>query len=305
MNDINLPIEIKKRLIIEFHKQDKSGVYGYTQRTMAYNSNRIEGSTLTEKQTASIFETGTLYKDNETDYFITKDIEEMTGHFKMFNYIMKNMDNPLSIDMIKGMHKNLKEGVFEDIANGYAIGDWKKRSNRVSDIQTTPPNKVNKKMNILMDNFSNRKLSLKDIAQFHAQFENIHPFQDGNGRVGRMIILKQCLDNNLTPIIIRNENRLNYMRYLNDAQLNNNFEPLIKYFMDEQKNYLHHALDLVIDYDVLEKIPNKDQYISDVISKESKSISNKNIAERIKEAKTKASNQKENIKVLSKNEPQR
>lgn len=305
MNDINLPIEIKKRLIIEFHKQDKSGVYGYTQRTMAYNSNRIEGSTLTEKQTASIFETGTLYKDNETDYFITKDIEEMTGHFKMFNYIMKNMDNPLSIDMIKGMHKNLKEGVFEDIANGYAIGDWKKRSNRVSDIQTTPPNKVNEKMNILMDNFSNRKLSLKDIAQFHAQFENIHPFQDGNGRVGRMIILKQCLDNNLTPIIIRNENRLNYMRYLNDAQLNNNFEPLIKYFMDEQKNYLHHALDLVIDYDVLEKIPNKDQYISDVISKESKSISNKNIAERIKEAKTKASNQKENIKVLSKNEPQR
>lgn len=125
MNDINLPIEIKKRLIIEFHKQDKSSVYGYTQRTMAYNSNRIEGSTLTEKQTASIFETGTLYKDNETDYFITKDIEEMTGHFKMFNYIMKNMDNPLSIDMIKGMHKNLKEGVFEDIANGYAIGDWK------------------------------------------------------------------------------------------------------------------------------------------------------------------------------------
>lgn len=305
MNDINLPIEIKKRLIIEFHKQDKSSVYGYTQRTMAYNSNRIEGSTLTEKQTASIFETGTLYKDNETDYFITKDIEEMTGHFKMFNYIMKNMDNPLSIDMIKGMHKNLKEGVFEDIANGYAIGDWKKRSNRVSDIQTTPPNKVNEKMNILMDNFSNRKLSLKDIAQFHAQFENIHPFQDGNGRVGRMIILKQCLDNNLTPIIIRNENRLNYMRYLNDAQLNNNFEPLIKYFMDEQKNYLHHTLDLVIDYDILEKIPNIDQYINDVVNKEVNSTSSKNIADRIKEAKTKASNQKENIKVRSKDEHQR
>ena len=305
MNDINLPIEIKKRLIIEFHKQDKSSVYGYTQRTMAYNSNRIEGSTLTEKQTASIFETGTLYKDNETDYFITKDIEEMTGHFKMFNYIMKNMDNPLSIDMIKGMHKNLKEGVFEDIANGYAIGDWKKRSNRVSDIQTTPPNKVNEKMNILMDNFSNRKLSLKDIAQFHAQFENIHPFQDGNGRVGRMIILKQCLDNDLTPIIIRNENRLNYMRYLNDAQLNNNFEPLIKYFMDEQKNYLHHTLDLVIDYDILEKIPNIDQYINDVVNKEVNSTSSKNIADRIKEAKTKASNQKENIKVRSKDEHQR
>lgn len=305
MKDINLPIEIKKRLMIEFQKQDKSGVYGYTQRTMAYNSNRIEGSTLTEKQTASIFETGTLYKDNETDYFITKDIEEMTGHFKMFNYIMKNMANPLSIEIIKGMHKNLKEGVFEDIANGYAIGDWKKRANRVSDIQVTQPNMVNKEMNTLMDNFSNRKLSIKDIAQFHAQFENIHPFQEGNGRVGRMIILKQCLDNDLTPIIIRNENRLIYMKHLNDAQHNNNFEPLINFFMDEQKNYLHHTLDLLIDYDILEKIPNIDQYINGVVNKELNITSSKNIADRIKEAKTKVSIQKENSTVHSKNERQR
>ena len=127
---------LKDRLQIEFKKQDRSGVYGYTQRSMAYNSNRIEGSTLTEKQTASMFETGTLYVDDPDMIFRTKDIEEMNGHFKMFNYVMKCMEKPLSEDIIKNMHKNLKEGVFEDRANGYAIGGWKKRANRVSDIQT-------------------------------------------------------------------------------------------------------------------------------------------------------------------------
>jgi len=99
---------LKDRLQIEFKKQDRSGVYGYTQRSMAYNSNRIEGSTLTEKQTASMFETGTLYVDDPDMIFRTKDIEEMNGHFKMFNYVMKCMEKPLSEDIIKNMHKNLK-----------------------------------------------------------------------------------------------------------------------------------------------------------------------------------------------------
>ena len=104
---------LKDRLQIEFKKQDRSGVYGYTQRSMAYNSNRIEGSTLTEKQTASMFETGTLYVDDPDMIFRTKDIEEMNGHFKMFNYVMKCMEKPLSEDIIKNMHKNLKEGVLK------------------------------------------------------------------------------------------------------------------------------------------------------------------------------------------------
>lgn len=112
---------LKDRLQIEFKKQDRSGVYGFTQRSMAYNSNRIEGSTLTEKQTASMFETGTLYVDDPDMIFRTKDIEEMNGHFKMFDYVMKCMKDPLSEDIIKNMHKNLKEGVFEDRAIGYAM----------------------------------------------------------------------------------------------------------------------------------------------------------------------------------------
>lgn len=172
---------LKDRLQIEFKKQDRSGVYGFTQRSMAYNSNRIEGSTLTEKQTASMFETGTLYADDPDMIFRTKDIEEMNGHFKMFNYVMKCMKDPLSEDIIKNMHKNLKEGVFEDRANGYAIGEWKKRANRVSDIQIALPQEVPEKIHQLLEKYHNaEKITLYDIAKFHAQFENIHPFQDEN-----------------------------------------------------------------------------------------------------------------------------
>ena len=111
MNSIDFVKRLKQRFLIEQQKQDRSGVYGYTQRSMAYNSNRIEGSTLTERQTTSIFETGTV--SSEPDVLIrTKDIEELNGHFKMFNYMLKHMDEPLSEEIIKNMHRNLKEGVF-------------------------------------------------------------------------------------------------------------------------------------------------------------------------------------------------
>lgn len=259
---------IKKRLKIEFKKQDKSGIYGYTQKVKAYNSNRIEGSTLTQRQTASIFETGTLFKDSDDDYFITKDIEEMTGHFKMFNYVIKNMDESLSIELIKGMHRNLKEGVFEDIANGYAIGDWKKRVNYVSNIKTAKPNEVEQSMNELVDCYKDKKMSIDDIAIFHAKFENIHPFQDGNGRVGRMILFKQCLDNDMVPIIIRDNNKLEYTRCLNKAQIEKDYSSLIHYFKKEQKDYLLETIDLIVDYDILEKIQNKDDYVNKLIENE-------------------------------------
>ena len=243
---------LKDRLQIEFKKQDRRGVYGFTQRSMAYNSNRIEGSTLTEKQTASMFETGTLYADDPDMIFRTKDIEEMNGHFKMFNYVMKCMEKPLSEDIIKNMHKNLKEGVFEDRANGYAIGEWKKRANRVSDIQTALPQEVPEKIHQLLEKYCNtEKITLYDIAKFHAQFENIHPFQDGNGRVGRMIILKQCLDHNIVPVIIRDIHKAEYNRYLNKAQHEQDYKGLEAYFEKEQKYYQESTIPMIFDYDEL------------------------------------------------------
>lgn len=254
MNEDIFMKRLKERLLIEFKEQDRSGVYGYTQRSMAYNSNRIEGSTLTEKQTASMFETGTLYTDDTEVIFRTKDIEEMNGHFKMFNYIMKNIEAPLDEDLIKGMHRNLKEGVFEDFANGYAIGDWKKRENRVSDIKVALPQEVPEKIHNLIEEYNNsNEVSIDKIAKFHAQFELIHPFQDGNGRVGRMIILKQCLDNNIFPIIIRDDNKAEYYRSLNKAQHENDYSSLVKYFQKEQKYYVDNTEKMLFTYEELEK----------------------------------------------------
>ena len=252
MNEDIFMKRLKERLLIEFKKQDRSGVYGYTQRSMAYNSNRIEGSTLTEKQTASMFETGTLYTDDTEVIFRAKDIEEMNGHFKMFNYVMKCMKDPLSEDIVKNMHKNLKEGVFEDRANGYVIGEWKKRANRVSDIQTALPQEVPEKIHQLLEKYHNaEKITLYDIAKFHAQFENIHPFQDGNGRVGRMIILKQCLDHNIVPVIIRDIHKAEYNRYLNKAQHEQDYKGLEAYFEKEQKYYQESTIPMIFDFDEL------------------------------------------------------
>lgn len=247
-------IELKKRLAVEFKKQDRSGVYGFTQRLMAYNSNKIEGSTLTEKQTASIFETGTLFADDINTVIKTKDIEEMNGHFKMFNYTLQYIDEPLLEEIIKKMHRSLKEGVFEDVANGYAIGEYKKRANRVSDIVTALPNEVSDKMQTLLQEYHGKEnITLRDIAIFHACFENIHPFQDGNGRVGRMILFKECLKYDIVPVIIRDLNKGEYIRHLNNAQKHQNFRGLLDYFRQEQDFYLNQTVELLFDFDQLEK----------------------------------------------------
>lgn len=114
-----------ERFKIERERFDRSGVYAYTQRLLAYNSNKIEGSTLTEEQTASLFDNGTLPKSD--DYYRAKDVEEMNGHFLMFNKMLDTLDEPLTQELIKKFHYELKSGVFEDRANGYAIGDYKQR----------------------------------------------------------------------------------------------------------------------------------------------------------------------------------
>lgn len=245
---------LKERLLIEFRKQDRSGVYGFMQRSMAYNSNRIEGSTLTERQTASMFETGTLYSDDPDFIFRAKDVEEMNGHFKMFNYVLKTIHEPLSNDMIKEMHRNLKEGVFEDFANGYAVGDWKQRANRVSDLTVALPEEVPDRMKRLMDVYASKNdITVCDIAIFHAEYENIHPFQDGNGRTGRMISLKQCLDHDIIPIIIRDINKAEYSRYLNKAQHEKEYEPLIRYFEKEQDWFIEQTVPMLFSTKEIEQ----------------------------------------------------
>lgn len=167
-----------ERFIIERKRFDRSGVYAYTQRAMAYNSNKIEGSTLTPEQTASLFDNGTLPQSD--DYYRAKDVEEMNGHFLMFNYMLDTLDEELTPELIKHLHYELKTGVFEDRANGYAIGDYKKRPNMVGMYRTTLPQDVETEMNQLLKWYREQNKNMETLAEFHARYEAIHPFQDGN-----------------------------------------------------------------------------------------------------------------------------
>lgn len=229
--------KLKKQILEEFSRQDRKGVYAFTQKNMAYNSNKIEGSTLTSEQTASLFDTGTLFSDGDFSYR-AKDIEEMNGHFKMFNEVLKSLDVPLNAEMIKSFHFQLKTGVFEDYANGYPIGEYKNKANQVSDIVTELPENIDDRIEKLIKKYNSSKQELEDIAVFHAEYEHIHPFQDGNGRTGRAIIFKQCLDSNIVPIVITNDDKMKYYHALHIAQVENRYEELIRFFEAEQDKYL-------------------------------------------------------------------
>ena len=199
---------LKDLLLHEFSHNIRGGIYSYVQKALAYHSNKIEGSTLTEEHTESLFETGLLYADDTT--FKAKDIEEAQGHFMMFNYMLKTLEQPLSIELIKQFHLQLKQGVFEDRANGYAIGDFKKRPNRVGNVTTAKPDEVQNKMEELIANYTMSDKTIDTLLDFHVKFETIHPFQDGNGRVGRLILFRECLKNNIIPIIIKYEFKQKY-----------------------------------------------------------------------------------------------
>lgn len=220
-------------LLQEFSAQYRKGIYAYSQKKLAYNSNKIEGSTLTEDQTAILFDTGTIYGD---DVYRSKDIEEANGHFLMFNHMLKTINVPLDTNLIKQFHYQLKSGVFEDRLNGYAIGDYKTRPNIAGSEKTALPNEVPFLMDKLVTDYYHSDHSLASIAGFHERFEKIHPFQDGNGRVGRLLIFRETLLNNIVPVIIADKDRLRYINAIKAAH-NGNLLELIKLFEESQKDY--------------------------------------------------------------------
>ena len=224
-----------ERFKIERKKFDRSGVYAYTQRLLAYNSNKIEGSTLTEEQTASLFDNGTLPKSD--DYYRAKDVEEMNGHFLMFNKMLDTLDEPLTRELIKKFHYELKSGVFEDRANGYAIGDYKQRPNMIGMHQTVRPEDVAQEMYLLMDWYDGQAINISVLAEFHARYESIHPFQDGNGRTGRLILFRECLKNGVVPVVIEDANRNEYLEALKEYREEKSLDKLITLFEKEQQFY--------------------------------------------------------------------
>ncbi len=225
-----------KRFQIERKKFDRSGIYAYTQRLLAYNSNKIEGSTLTEEQTASLFDNGTLPISD--DYYRAKDVEEMNGHFLMFNKMLDTLEEPLTQSLIKKFHYELKSGVFEDRANGYAIGDYKKRPNMVGMYKTVKPENIVSEMTTLLEWYSKQeKITVSVLAEFHTRYESIHPFQDGNGRTGRLIIFRECLKNKILPVIIEDSNRYEYLQALKEYRETAKVSKLAELFKKEQIFY--------------------------------------------------------------------
>ena len=237
MNTADFIRNLLERFKIEHTKRDRSGVYGFTQRLLAYNSNKIEGSTLTEEQTASLFDTGILPKTD--DYYRAKDVEEMNGHFLMFNKMLDTLDAALDQQIIKSFHFELKSGVFEDRANGYAIGDYKKRPNMIGIHQTTLPSQVPDVMTELLNWYHAQDVSLETLAEFHARYEIIHPFQDGNGRTGRIILFRECLRHDISPFIIEDANRPEYLESLKAYRQNGTVTALTTLLQKEQEFYFN------------------------------------------------------------------
>lgn len=203
-------------LIDEMQSKRKGGIYHKTQVMLAYNSNRIEGSKLTEEQTRYIFETRTIgFKDE--DAVPVDDIIETTNHFVAFDFLLKTIDTPLNNDIIKEFHRIIKTGTADAQKEYFRVGDWKKLGNEVGGFTTAKPSEVGKKMQTLSNWYSKKKtVTIETLAEYHYRFERIHPFQDGNGRVGRLILFRECLRNDVIPFIIDNEHKLFYYRGLRE-----------------------------------------------------------------------------------------
>lgn len=193
----------------------KGGIYHKVQVELTYNSNHIEGSRLTHDQTRYIYETNTIGMENGV--LNVDDIVETANHFQCIDLVIDNAEQPLTEDFIKLLHRTLKTGTSDSRKDWFAVGEYKKLPNEVGGRSTTPPEQVTEKMRELLKQYAQTdKKTLKDLVEFHDQFECIHPFQDGNGRVGRLILFKECLRYDIVPFIIDEELKLFYYRGLHE-----------------------------------------------------------------------------------------
>ena len=191
------------------------GIYHKTQIDLTYNSNHIEGSRLTHDQTRYIFETNTIGVENEV--LNVDDVIETVNHFRCIDMIIENAKTALTEKFIKELHLILKNGTSDSIKDWFAVGDYKKFPNEVGGMGTTLPKEVADKMKELLAEYNTEEeKTFEDILDFHVKFERIHPFQDGNGRVGRLIMFKECLKYNIVPFIIDDDLKMFYYRGLKE-----------------------------------------------------------------------------------------
>ena len=211
-----------QQLRIEKSSRLKGGIYHRTQIDLTYNSNHIEGSRLTKEQTRYIFETNTLGVTTENTRI--DDIMETVNHFRCIDYVIDHATDKLTETHIKHLHQLLKTNTSDSQKEWFAVGDYKKLANEVGGEGTTDPKEVHKEMKQLLAEYNQLKqVSLDDVLNFHVQFERIHPFQDGNGRIGRLLMFWQCLQNNIVPFIITEDLRLYYYRGIQNWDRINGF----------------------------------------------------------------------------------
>ena len=193
----------------------KGGIYHKTQIDLTYNSNHIEGSRLTHDQTRYIFETNTIGIEGES--VRVDDIIETTNHFRCIDLIIDRAEEKLTESLIKELHLILKSGTSDSRKDWFTVGDYKRLPNEVGGNETTAPEDVHRQMKALLKEYNSKKRkSFEDIIDLHQRFEAIHPFQDGNGRVGRLVMFKECLANGYVPFIITEDLKMFYYRGLRE-----------------------------------------------------------------------------------------
>ncbi|MBS5117086.1 MAG: Fic family protein [Clostridium sp.] len=203
--------------ILQEEKKSKysGGIYHKTQIDLTYSSNHMEGSRLTHDQTRYIFETNTISVENET--LNVDDVIETANHFRCIDMIIDNAKSALSEKFIKALHLILKSGTSDSRLEWFSVGDYKKRPNEAGGMPTAMPEEAADKMKALLTEYNGKEeKTFEDVLDFHVKFERIHPFQDGNGRVGRLIMFKECLKYNIVPFIIEDNLKMFYYRSLKE-----------------------------------------------------------------------------------------
>ena len=242
--DIN---KLKLELIAQRKSRFKGNIYHYSQVNFAYNSNKIEGGKLTEDETEEIFETDSFIPKSDTAIKID-DLIEMKNHFRLFDYTLDVIDKTLSKEMMIDMNKILKRNTTDEANPRYNVGGFKVVPNKIgliNVINTSKPEDVENDLDVIISEYENMEnVTLEDIIDFHYRFEFIHPFGDGNGRVGRMIMFKECLRNNIMPFIVLDNDKSYYMRGLKNYKDDKMFLiDTIRYEQDLYGNIVSEMLD--------------------------------------------------------------
>ena len=233
-----LPATLLEVLVAEKKAKLSGGIYHKIQIDLTYNSNHIEGSRLTHDQTRYIFETNTIGIDRGA--VKVDDVVETANHFKCIDLIIDNAKKPITEVFIKELHRTLKGGTTDARQDWFAVGDYKKLPNTVGDMFTAQPEEVAKKMKLLLNEYNAKKeKTFDDLLDFHYKFECIHPFQDGNGRIGRLLLFKDCLKYNIVPFIIDEELKLFYYRGLKEWESERGYlRDTCRMAQDKFKQYL-------------------------------------------------------------------